>query len=223
MEKQSKNFIAIVIFFALITVLVVFLFFIKYSIDNPFPQKNPPIKTVDDVVLPKQQEVSIAGNFWTGAANPKITIIEFSDFRCPYCKNSYSKIRQIGIKYKDSIKIVFKDYPLHDDSMDFSMAARCAGEQGLFWEMHDKLFVSQSNIKSSDLESMAISIGADKNKFSSCVSLEKYKKDILTDVQEGQKLNVKGTPTFFVNGYRVSGDLPMDQWEKIINLLLEQK
>ncbi len=85
-----------------------------------------------------QKAVEGKNNYWTGAAKPKITIVEFADFSCAYCKNSFTNIREISLKYKKDVKIIFRDYPAYEYSLDLAMAARCAGEQGLFWLMHDK-------------------------------------------------------------------------------------
>jgi len=98
-------------------------------------------------------------DYFLGTSTPRLTIVEFSDFACPYCRNSYTTVREIGFKYKNSVKIIFKDFPLHADSLDLAMAGRCAGEQGLFWPLHDKLFSLQGRFATSSLPDLAISIG----------------------------------------------------------------
>jgi protein-disulfide isomerase len=163
------------------------------------------------------------GNYWIGSANPKITIVEFSDFACPYCKSSFSKIREIGLKYKNEIKYIYRDMPLHEESTDLAMAARCAGEQGLFWPMHDKLFQNQGVKTENELLELANQIGADKNKFKICFEGKKYLPLIQKDYLDGEELKITGTPTWFINGGRASGDLPMKAWEEIIGELLQTK
>ena len=84
------------------------------------------------------------GSYWLGSENPKLTIVEFADYNCPLCASSYGKIREISLKYKDEVKIIFRDFPvISESSVELAMAGRCAGEQNLFWPMHDKLFQNQ--------------------------------------------------------------------------------
>jgi protein-disulfide isomerase len=193
------------------------------------PPKIPNDKTSElaNINQQKTYNIPIDGNFSFGAENPKITIIEFADFNCPYCKNSYSTIRQIGYKYKDQVKIIFKDYPIiQESSADIALAARCAGEQGLFWGMHDKLFAYQGQFELTDLPKLATEIGADNKKFNTCVSNKKYLNEINKDLLLGQEMNLNGTPKFFVNGYLLpGGDLPIEAWDQIIQFFLanEQK
>lgn len=217
MEKNNKKFIVIagLILLAIATAAV------SFYIKNQPSEENIASKKTSDVVLPKKQEVPTEGNFWTGAADSKVTIVEFADFKCPYCKKSYDTLRRIETAYKNSVKIVFKDYPLHDGSIELAVAARCAGEQDLFWEMHDKIFLNQDSKDPLNINKLALSIGADEKTFTTCLNDEKINSKISSDIQDGQKLNISGTPTFFVNGYRVAGDLPFESWQKIINLLLE--
>jgi len=155
-------------------------------------------------------------DYFMGTSSSTIVIDEFSDFACPICKQSYIPLREIGLKYKDKIKIIFHDFPIHDTSIDLAMAARCAGEQNLFWPMHDKLFAMQDQFATSSLPSFAVSIGADKQKFETCLNNNKYLADIKKDYQLGQSLEIAGTPTFFVNGYKTQGYLSTETWEKII-------
>jgi protein-disulfide isomerase len=159
-------------------------------------------------------------NYWFGSANPKITIVEFADFSCPYCQKSFLTIREIGLKYKNNVKIIFRDFPVRNESsLLLSLAARCAGEQGLFWVMHDKLFQYQKNegvYSNSDLINLAKQIGADTEKFKSCLAAEKYLTQIQKDFSDGELLGVKGTPAWFINGHMISGDVPGATWEKII-------
>lgn len=166
-------------------------------------------------------EINTEDSYWLGASKPKITIVEFADFACPYCKNSYSNIREISIKYKNDVKIFFKDYPLYGQSVDLAMAARCAGEQGLFWVMHDKLFQNQGVTEIEGLVELANQVGADTNKFSSCMAKEKYLTEIKKDFSEGQSLGLTGTPIWFINGYKISGDIPHDTFIQIIENLLK--
>lgn len=185
-----------------------------------------PSNTDSSSTLTKQKtyEIPTAGNFSFGAEKPKITIIEFADFNCSHCKNSYPTIRQLGYKYKDKVKIIFKDYPvLENSSMDLALAARCAGEQNqnLFWAMHDKFYADQGQFSLADLPDMAKEIGVNTTAFNACLKEKKYEDQINQDFFWGQQAGIQGTPTFFVNGYLLpGGSLPPEAWEKTIQFFL---
>ena len=170
-----------------------------------------------------EQQKTIEGlnSYWTGSTKPKITIVEFSDFSCPLSKNSFSKIREIGLKYKDNVKIIFRDYPLFENSIDLAMSARCAGEQGLFWLMHDKLFANQGVSTAEEIYELAKQIGADENRFKECISSKKYEIAIQKDFSDGQSLEITGTPVWFINGNKIEGDIPYDTFIQIIEQFLK--
>ena len=161
-------------------------------------------------------------NYWIGAKDPKVTIVEFADFSCPMCKNSFTKIREISQKYKDDVKIIFRDYPsVTEYSSDLAKAGRCAGEQKLFWPMHDKLFLNQGVSTINQITALAEQIGVDKNQFTKCLSSIKYDSIIYKDITDGLELGIKGTPTWFINGYGISGDIPRDKFFQLIEQLLD--
>ena len=166
----------------------------------------------------------IEGNnyYWLGAAQPKVTIVEFVDFSCPMCKNSFTKIREIGIKYKNNVKIIIRDYPGFEHSLDLAMAARCAGEQGLFWLMHDKLFQNQGVYEKEQLVELANQIGADLTKFTNCFDNKKYLQQIQQDFTDAEKLEITGTPTWFINGQKIEGDIPYELFIQIVEELLQK-
>lgn len=162
-------------------------------------------------------------NYWIGSVNPKVTIVQFGDFSCPICGETYEKIRKISIEYKNDVKFIFRDYPISDNSVSLSMAARCAGEQGKFWEMHDRLFQNQNKfeVTNKNLINMATSLGVEKNKFQKCLTEQKYMKDIQKDFADGEIFGVSGTPTWFINGYKVQGNIPYDSFTKLIDALIQ--
>lgn len=158
-------------------------------------------------------------NYWFGTSSPKITIVEFADFSCGPSRSSYSKIRALGLKYKDSVKIVFRDYPnISEQSPELALAARCAGQQGKFWPMHDKLFQNQGSIATtSDLTKLAEQVGVNPFGFNKCMK-DKYEyAKIIANTDYADSIGVKGTPTWIINGVKVAGDLPADVWQKIID------
>ncbi|MBL7058311.1 DsbA family protein [Patescibacteria group bacterium] len=158
-----------------------------------------------------------------GAANPKITIVEFSDFECPYCKETQPIIQSIVKKYPNDVKLIFRDLPLHDDSKQLAILARCAGEQQKFWPMHDFIFENQGNVNEENLSTMAKSININVSNFSSCLNSEKHTKLIEKDVNDAILLNISGTPAWIINGYKIEGSLPASTWEQIINRILNEK
>jgi protein-disulfide isomerase len=162
-------------------------------------------------------------NYWIGSSKPLITIVEFADFSCPYCKESFPKIREISKKYKNQVKIIFRDYPvLSDNSFELAMAGRCAGEQGLFWVMHDKLFLNQGVSTAEELLDLARQIGADEARFKKCFEGRKYNDAIKKDYDDGVKLEISGTPTWYVNGTRVEGNIPYDIFINMIEQFIKE-
>ena len=156
-------------------------------------------------------------HYWLGAAKAPITIVEFGDFACPVCEQSFSTIREIGLKYKNDIKFIWRDYPVVAEySALLALAGRCAGEQGLFWPMHDKLFQNQGVSTAGQLSTLANQIGADLARFNHCLNKQKYLAQIQEDLTDGQTFGNSGTPTFFINGYKVEGNIPYETFTKII-------
>ena len=205
----------------ILTIILIFLVAIGFYFFDLVKQNEYNIINQKFELTNQTYQISSQNNFWLGSAKPKITIIEFSDFACPYSKNSYSNIREIGLKYQDSVKIIFKDYPLHEESLSLAMAGRCAGDQGLFWVMHDKLFQNQGAKTNQQLIELSKQINADVNKFTDCLTKQKYLLEIQKDFAEGNKLNLTGTPTWFINGHKIEGDIPLDMFTQIIEGLLK--
>lgn len=172
--------------------------------------------------LSADQIKSIEGinNYWTGTSTPKITIVEFGDFACTYCQKAYSKIREISLKNKNTVKFIFRDYPINTEySIKLSQAARCAGEQGLFWNAYDKLFQFQGVNTDTDIKTLIKTIGVNSDKFDKCYDSQKYLNNIKKDLSDGNQLGITGTPTWFINGNIIKGDIPTDTFNKIIEEL----
>jgi protein-disulfide isomerase len=149
-----------------------------------------------------------------------VTIVEFSDFQCPYCKQVQGTLKDLLAKYNGRVKLAFRDFPMraiHPRAQTAAEASRCAEEQGKFWEYHDALFADQSKLDATGLASTARSMGLDEKSFQSCLASGKFKAQIETDLQDGGKAGVAGTPGFFVNGIFLSGSQPQAEFEKIID------
>jgi len=162
-------------------------------------------------------------NFSLGTTSPRLTIVEFSNFTCPRSGESYSKIRKLGLKYKDKVRVIFRHFPESEESLGLSLASYCAGEQGAFWPMHDKLFQNQGKISPQNLVTLAKQTGLDTNLFSKCLDSQKYQDEIVEDMKDGEEMGVAGTPTWFFNGYKISGDLPYEIMEGIITSLIKEQ
>jgi protein-disulfide isomerase len=153
-----------------------------------------------------------------GNKQAPVTVVEFSDFQCPYCASVAPTLRQLVAQYPGQVQWVFKNFPLdfHLDAPLAHRAALAAGEQGKFWEMHDLIFARQKAIKRDDLLDAARSLGLDMQKFQADMDGEKVRKMIESDKAEGVRLDVAGTPTFFVNGKEYTGGLSLTQLQTII-------
>jgi protein-disulfide isomerase len=173
--------------------------------------------------------ISGPGNgYSTGSLNPKITIIEFTDFACPFCKESAPVIRKLLTDYKDSVKLVVRDYPIHDNSIDLALAARCAGDQGKYWEAYDSLFANQDNLTDTgdvlktNLLAWAGILKLDQTKFETCFNNRTYVDVIKKDYDDGNELKIQGTPTWFVNNYAITGYYAEDKFKELFDGILQQ-
>lgn len=155
-----------------------------------------------------------------GPNNAKVTIIEFSDFECPYCQRSQRVNTALREKYKDKIRWVFRDYPLpfHKNAMFAHMAASCAYKQNKFWEMFGLLFANSGNLEKEKVLELAKNVGLDQTQFNECIADKdgSIRNEIEADIQDGQKVGVNGTPAFFINGIFVEGAQGYEVFERII-------
>lgn len=171
------------------------------------------------MLTPPRMVVNSEGHPEIGPKDAPVTIVEFSDFQCPYCEKAEPILKEVREKYGDKVKLVYMDFPLgfHPHAMDAAMAGRCAGEQGKFWPMHDEMFKDQSKLSPDDLKNDAKKAGLDTAKFDDCFKSGKYKPAIQADQAAGQKLGVDGTPAFFVNGRPLTGAQPFQSFAGVID------
>ena len=157
----------------------------------------------------------------TGGDNAKVTMIEFSDFQCPFCGRAAKTVSEVKKKYGNKIKLVFKQFPLpmHKDAGPAAEASMCVNEQGhdKFWKFHDIAFAAQDKLDPESLAKHAKASGADEKKFKECFDAHKYADYVKKDVAYGEKLGVRSTPTFFINGQLLSGALPIEQFSEVID------
>ena len=179
-------------------------------------RKNEPVKIL---LEPKRMVVDSGGHPALGAKDAPVTIVEFTDFQCPYCKASEATLKTLREKYGDKIRLVHMDFPLpfHAHALDAAKAARCANEQGKFWQFHDSLFANQSKMDPADLKATAKTLGMNSTKFNACFDDKgKYDNLIKADQAAGEKVGVDGTPAFFIDGRPLTGAQPMPKFEELI-------
>ena len=165
-----------------------------------------------------------------GPDDAKVEMIEFGCYMCPFSRQAQDIVNKVLDKYGDRIRFVFRDFPIEQSGdSDLHMAANCADEQGLFWEIHDLLFTEQDvcvettgSERRMQIQDIAEQAGLDMEDFDACMESEKYKDDIDKDFQDGLKAGVYGTPTFFINGRVIIGPKPLRAFEKIIDEELEK-
>jgi len=169
-------------------------------------------------------EIATEGEPTLGPSNAPITIVEFSDFQCPYCRQAQSTVKRIMAEYEGKIKLVFRDFPLrniHPLAQKAAEAAQCAAEQQKFWPYHDKLFTS-TNLQMDELKKFAQELELNLAQFTTCLDSGKSAAGIDTDMQAGQQAGVNATPTFFVNGSPLSGAASYERFKELVDAALEQ-
>ena len=165
-------------------------------------------------------EVSGERGFARGPKDAPVTIVEFSDFQCPFCKTATATIKQVLDKYPGKVRLVFRDYPLaslHPQAPKAHEAARCAGDQAKFWEYHDVLFERSPKIAPQDLKQYAQELKLNATAFDQCLDSGKYTAEVDKDFQEGVGLGLTGTPSFFINGKQIVGAQPLAAFQRVVD------
>ena len=149
-----------------------------------------------------KHDFSMDGAQVRGAPMAPVTIVEFSDFQCPFCGAAYPELERIVSEFEGRVKLVFKHYPLpsHSRAVPASRAAEAAGRQGKFWEMHDILFQNQRKLEDADLARYADMLGLDVERFNADMKAEEVQQRIASDRKQGEAAGVEGTPSIYVNG-----------------------
>jgi protein-disulfide isomerase len=160
-----------------------------------------------------------------GPADAPVTIVEFSDFQCPFCARVNETIAQVLAHYGDRVRLVFRDYPLpnHPEAPKAHEAGRCAAEQGRFWPMHDRMFADQTALGVEGLKKTAGTLGLDRGRFDACLDSGRHAPAVERDMSAGKSAGVSGTPAFFVNGRMLTGAQPFSQFSRVIDDELQRK
>lgn len=176
--------------------------------EQPTTPTNPP------------REVDTKRDHVYGPANAKVTLIEYSDFECPYCSKQYDTMAQIKAAYPKDVKIVFRHFPLsfHENAQKAAEASECAADQGKFWEMHDRVFEANKAGKMGvDVwKQAAKDLKLDTAKFDNCLDKGEKTARVAEDQAEGSNAGVSGTPATFINGQLIEGALPFDSFKQAI-------
>lgn len=154
-----------------------------------------------------------------GPEDAPVTIVEFSDYQCPYCKRAEPTVRRVLERYPEQVRFVYRHYPLdriHPLARPAAEAAACAEAQGRFWDYHEKLFAPDANLETESLNAYAKEIGLDMDRFTRCVEERETRSQVESDVAAGQAAGVGGTPAFFVNGILMSGARPFEDFVGLI-------
>jgi protein-disulfide isomerase len=177
-----------------------------------------PPKLLDDPV-----SIPIAGAPYLGPQNAPITIVEFSDFQCPYCALAVPQIKAILKTYPSQVKLVFKEFPLEEHSQAelAASAAVAAQKQGKFWAMHDAMYANRNNLSRQNILALAKQTGLDMKRFENDMNSTEVRETIVRDLQDGDRAGVQGTPTIFINGQRYNGEIALDTLKPILDAELK--
>jgi protein-disulfide isomerase len=160
-----------------------------------------------------------------GPDDAPITLVEFSDYQCPFCKSAEAIVDQVLQRYPDQVRLVFRHFPLdniHPQARGASEAALCAQDQGKFWEYHSALFRESPKLGEEELKQYASDLGLDRAAFDACLAEDQHAASVRADVEAGERIGVAGTPAFYVNGLPVAGARSADQFAAVIDQELER-
>jgi protein-disulfide isomerase len=168
---------------------------------------------------PRSQVAIPAGAPAQGPEQAPVTIIQFSDYQCPYCQRSEATVQEVLSRYAGKVRLVHRDFPLdgHPRAFPTSRAAYCAGDQGRFWEYHRGVFLKPSDLSEEDLKRRAGELGLDAAAFAACLASDRHDATIRAAFDQGVGLGVTGTPTFFINGRLLVGARPFENFKSIID------
>jgi len=175
---------------------------------------------------PLRLDIAVAGYPSRGPEQAAVTIVEFSDFQCPFCKNFSSTLDRVIKEYASDTRQVFRQFPLseiHPMAEKAAEASLCAQEQGKFWQLRDLMFKDQANLKVEDLKAKAAGLGLDMPAFNSCLDSNKYAQRIRQDLRDGAAAGVSGTPAAFINGRYLSGARSYEDVDAIIKEELQKR
>jgi len=154
-----------------------------------------------------------------GPARAPVTVVEFSDYQCPFCRRAQGVVDEIVGRYQGKIRLVVRDFPLegHPRAMPAARAAHCAEEQGKFWDYHHALLTGAGDFSDDDFKARAAALGLDPGKFGTCLQSPRHDETIKASIEDGARIGVSGTPAFFINGRMLFGARPVEQFQEVID------
>ena len=174
-------------------------------------------------LAPPRADVHADDDPFMGPEDAPVTLIEFSDFQCPYCRRVQSVLKRLMTAYHGQLKLVFRDFPLrqiHPEAQKAAEAAQCANDQGQFWPYHDRLFAA-TDLGIGDLKQYAAELGLDADRFNDCLDSETYGPEVQSDIDDARAAGVNATPSFFVNGMPINGAVPFERFVELVELALQ--
>ena len=174
---------------------------------------------------PYRVEVDAVGPSKGAGDSAPVTIVEFSDFECPYCKQVNPSLEKAVAEYGDKVRLVFRQFPLtniHPKAVKAAEASLCAEDQGKFWEVHDAMFEDQKNLDVDNLKTIAANLELDVEAFNECLDSGRYNDQVAADLRAGASIGVSGTPAMFVNGRPMSGAVSFEMLAEVIDDELER-
>lgn len=202
-----------------------------------YSNRSPSLETASLGEPAGKVEASADDDPFLGSRDAKVTIIEFSDYQCPFCRSFWrDTLNQIKQEYIDSgksVEFVYRDFPLstiHPMAQKYAEAAECSQDQNKYWQMHDKIFEEQDKLGQGtigaygvdDIKRWGGELGLNILEFNQCLDSGKYASEVKKDFEDGSKAGVGGTPTFFINGQVVVGSQPFEDFKNIIDAELEK-
>ena len=175
-------------------------------------------------LAPPRVDVGADDDPFLGPQDAPVTLVEFSDFQCPYCRRVQSVLKRLMTAYHGKLKLVFRDFPLrqiHPEAQKAAEAAQCANEQGQFWPYHDRLFAA-TELGVEYLKQYAVELDLDAEGFNTCLDSEKYSQEVQKDIDDARVAGVNATPAFFVNGLPINGAVPFERFVEMVELALER-
>ncbi len=191
---------------------------LRQNLEAAFLQSLAQKYKVEFLLQPPRVTVPGPQDLAKGRTDAPITIIEFSDFECPYCRRAQESLKQVAARYGDKVRFVFRHYPLpfHKKAPKASEAAQCANDQGAFWPFHDALFTEGAKLEINEYKKIAVKLKLNSAKFNKCLDSGRYAKRVASDLADGKELGITGTPTFFVNGIKLVGAVPLSDFINVI-------
>jgi protein-disulfide isomerase len=174
------------------------------------------------VLTPPRKELE-ATRLVRGSADAPVTIMTFSDYQCPYCVRAEPVLAEVLERYPDQVRVVHRHFPLdnvHPFARPASEAAMCADEQGKFWEYHDGIFARQGKLEDGSLAEIGSAVGLETDEFNRCIEERRYKDFVEADFAAGQEAGVTGTPSFFLNGIKLTGARDASELSRYVDIEL---